>query len=471
MLPDWRDERIAELERENALLHRRVDQLEALVADLRAQLAKTSRNSSRPPSTDSATARKQRRRKRASGRTRGAQPGHEGTQRRLAPPEQVQETHDVVPEACSHCRTPLHGVDTAPMRVQRWELPEVRPEVTEWRLHALTCRSCGGVTRAAMPSELRQGWFGPRLCAFVTLLTGVLGVSKRNVQRLLSDTLGLELSLGALSKLERRASLALVAPVAEVEDALRTATCVNIDETSWSESGRKAWLWSVSTPDLALFRITPARDMATAQTLLPPDFAGVVVSDRLASYGYLDPSRRQVCWAHLDRAFEGIRERGGEGAQFGQAMKNLSRRMWHSWGQFRDGKRTRASLVAFMARLRVKVCTLLNRWAARRLPGVSGMCKQLLSIESALWTFVRLPGVEPTNNAAERALRPAVIHRKTSFGTDSPRGSLFVARMLSAAESLRRQGRSVFAFLVTLLSRIHLGLPRPSLLPVQALAP
>lgn len=463
--PDPRDVRIAELERENGELKKRVVHLEAVVANLRARLGENSRNSSKPPSSDRGDARRARRRKQPSGRPRGGQPGHGKATRQLLPPDEVT---DVLPSRCQQCHAPLRGRDPEPRRHQRIELPPITPQVHEWRLHELECSKCGHKTRAPMPAEAAQGSFGPRLIATVAVLTGMYRLSKRNAQRLLQDLMGLDVSVGTISKLERRTSRVLMAPVAAVAAAIRASPVVNIDETSWVEDKRTTWLWSATTPELAYYHIE-GRTRAVAHQVLGEDYAGIVVSDRMASYADRPPDKRQVCWAHLDRTFEGIIAHGGPGARFGQAMKNLSRRMWQTWHAFRDGKRSRPDFERSMSRLAVKVHKLLLEFSALQIPKVTPLAKNLLAVEPALWTFVHHPDVEPTKNAAERALRPGVIHRKTSFGTDSPHGSHFISRMLTTVESLRRQGRRVFTFLADLLNpnRNH---PTPSLLPAQCQA-
>lgn len=479
--PDPRDARIAELEAQvaaqAAYIHRLEAKLreyevkmaayEAQIAELQARLGENSRNSSKPPSSDRGDVRRTRRRKKPSKRSRGGQPGHPRASRPLLPPDQVTE---VLPSRCRECQAALRGRDAEPRRHQLIDLPPVKPVVHEWRLHELECTKCGHKTRAPMPAALAHGSFGPRLTATVAALTGMYRLSRRNAQRLLLDLMGLQLAVGTISKLERRTSRMLTAPVAEVASAIRAAPVVNIDETSWVEDKRTSWLWSATTPELAYYHIA-GRTRAVAHQVLGEGFEGIVVSDRMASYADHPPDRRQVCWAHLDRTFEGIRARGGPGARFGQAMKNLTARMWQTWGALRDGRATRASFERRMSRIAIKVRKVLHEFSALRIPKVTPLAENLLAIEPALWTFVDHPDVEPTNNAAERALRPGVIHRKTSFGTDSPRGSHFIARMLSTVESLKRQGRRVFTFLVDLLTpnRNH---PMPSLLPPprQALA-
>lgn len=459
-IPDPRDIRIAELEQENAELKARVAHLEVLVAELRARLGANSQNSSKPPSSDRGDARRARQRKKPSGRSRGGQPGHKKATRQMLPPDKVTE---LLPSRCRACHAALHGRDTEARRHQGIELPPVKPVVHEWRLHELECSKCGHKTRAPMPAELAQGSFGPRLTATVAALTGMYRLSKRNAQRLLKDLMGLELAVGTISKLERRTSRMLMAPVHQVAAAIQNSSVVNIDETSWVEDKRTTWLWSATTPELAYYTIA-RRTRAVAHQVLGEGFAGIVVSDRMASYADRSPDRRQVCWAHLDRTFEGILARGGPGARFGQAMKNLTARMWQAWGALREGRSCRAGFERFMSRLCIKVRKVLREFSALRIPKVTRLAENLLTIEPALWTFVHRPDVEPTNNDAERALRPGVIHRKTSFGTDSPRGSHFITRMLSTVESLRRQSRCVFTFLVDLLTT-NRNYPMPSLLP------
>lgn len=484
ILSDPRDGRIAELQAQVVAQARRIEalesklhqldqatarhqereaQLEAVIAGLRARLGENSRNSSKPPSSDRGKARRQRPRKKPSGHRRGGQLGHAKATRPLLPPEQVDRITDVLPPRCRHCDAALHGRDDHPHRHQVVELPPVKPIVYEWRLHQLACAQCGQQTRALAPAELAHGHFGPRLAATVAVLTGMYRLSKRHALRLLEDVMGLELALGTISKLERRTSRALMEPVAEVAAAIHASPVVHIDETSWTEEKRTAWLWSASTPTLAYFHIA-GRTRSVSHQILGTGFEGILVSDRMASYADRKPDKRQVCWAHLDRTFEGIIEHGGPGARFGQAMKNLTILMWRAWGKLRDGKRTRVSFERFASKLAKKVRAVLYEFSKQHIPHVSPLAENLLAIEPALWTFVHHPEVEPTNNDAERALRQGVIHRKTSFGTDSPRGSCFIARMLSTVETLRRQGRRVFTFLVELLASDRSKHPRPSLL-------
>jgi transposase len=380
------------------------------------------------------------------------------------PPEQVREVHECKPTQCKHCHADLDGNDSRPERHQRVELPKIVPEVEEFRLHTLRCPKCRKSTQAALPEELRQGAYGPQLLALIGLLTGVYRMPKRHAQRLLSEVFGIEMSLGMVSKCERRLSLALIAPVAEVGVAVCNAPHVNIDETGWFQEGQHFWLWSASTPTLAYFCIADSRGAEVAEIILGSDYGGIVTSDRLGSYGYIEPEQRQVCWAHLDRNFAALADGGGPGARLGHAMQSFSRRLWRAWHALRAGKRSQTSFQAFAHKLRRKVHAVLAEFAAQKIPKASRFAQNLLDIEPALWTFVDHPGVEPTNNAAERALRPGVLSRKISFGTRSSRGSYFIARIMSAAETLHRQGRRVYDFLVELIDCYQTGRPLPSLL-------
>ena len=208
-----------ELLEENRTLKARVAELEAQVAtllarvtDLEARLGQNSRNSSKPPSSDSPGAPKRPKRK-PSGRKRGGQPGHEGRTRELLLPEQVDEIFELKPEKCGRCGAALRGADLSPQRRQVTEVPKVKPHVTEYRLHALGCPRCGETTRAQLPAGVPSGAFGARLQAMVAVCTGVWRLSKRTAEELLRDLFGAKISLGSVSACEETVSEVLAEPV------------------------------------------------------------------------------------------------------------------------------------------------------------------------------------------------------------------------------------------------------------------
>lgn len=215
----------------------------AEVAALREQVGKNSRNSSRSPSSDPPSIPKRTPAK--SGRPRGGQPGHSGTSRTLRPVEAVKEVIPLKPSRCQQCGHALDGEDPAPVRHQVTEIPKVVAETTEYQLHTLTCPVCGGCTGAELPAGVPQGAFGPRVQAMVAVLSGQYHLSKRQIEALLGEFFGIEMGLGTVSALEQATSQALEDPVAEVHAAVKEQPVATVDETSWREGNRRAWLWVI----------------------------------------------------------------------------------------------------------------------------------------------------------------------------------------------------------------------------------
>src|SRR6266496_1798876 len=287
--------------------------LQARGVEVEARLRQDSSTSSRPPSSDPPKTQAQRRAPpppaRADGEARrqGGQPGHPGHHRSLLPEERVNRVVVVSPEACRGCGAALSADgaagDPADERVQVVELPPVRAEVTEYRLAARQCGSCGVVTRAARPAEAGAGGFGPRLQGVATLLIGRYRLSRREAVACLAELGEVELSVGALARLEQATSTALEPVVDEVATAVQPVAVANLDETGWWQGRDRAWLWTVVTETLTLFRLDPHRSRAVVQALLGADWTGIVGSDRYSAYRYLPLEQRQLGWAHLIREF------------------------------------------------------------------------------------------------------------------------------------------------------------------------
>ncbi len=460
------DARIAELTATLEKALKRIDELTAEVAELKRQLKQDSSNSDKPPSSD--PPHRPARKKPGGGKRKpGGQPGHQGASRALLPPEQVDETRDHRPRNCDECGAKLTGADPSPLRHQVTEVPPVRPTVTEHRLHSLRC-GCGATTQAGLPPGVPSGAFGARLTALVGLMTGAYRVSKRNTQQLLADCFGVRISLGSIKALEDNLSDALAGSVEEAGDYVRSeATSVHMDETGWRVRGKKAWLWTAVTSLVAVFAIRFSRGSVVAKEILGLDYDGHLVSDRWSGYVWYSAERRQVCWSHLKRDFEKLVEAGGELGSLGEALQERRRQLFKWWHRVRDGTLTRTGLQRKVKPLRAEVVDLLRQAAVctEQSPKLAGMAKEISKLEACMWAFVDHPGVEPTNNAAERALRHAVIWRKTSFGTQSARGTAFVERMLTVVTSLRLQGRDVLDFLAESAAAALTAAGPPSLLP------
>lgn len=464
---DWRDDRIEELEQENAALRARVTELEALISELEARLGKSSGNSSRPPSSDPPGTPPPALPKRT-GRKRGGQPGHSKHSRPLVPPERVTRTIVVKPEECRRCGNALEGDDPDPYRHQVTEVPKILATVEEYQLHTLDCRRCGICTRATLPPGVPAGQFGPRLQAMVSVCSGAYRMSKRGIEELVGDFFDVPIALGSVANLEQATSEAVAAPVAEVARVIREQPVVHADETGWFERSKRAWLWAAVSSHMALFLIRLSRGAKVAKELLGATFAGILISDRWSAYSWVDTARRQLCWAHLLRQFRGFQDHGPEARGIGQALEILTETMFHVWHRVRDGTSTRATLQEFIERLREHVVARLREGASCSVPAVAGRCREILELEPALWTFAYIEGVEPTNNVGEHRIRHGVMWRKTSFGTDSPSGSRFVERILTVVTTLRMQRRNVLDYVTAACEAALRGHAPPSLLPVEA---
>lgn len=466
--------RVAELEAEVAPLRAVVAQLQTRLAQLEARLNQNSQNSSRPPSSDPPAAPTRRLKPDPSGRKPGGQPGHPGKTRFLKPIQQCHEVLSVFPEACAHCQAPLlqEPSDPAlpPRRHQVLELPEVLIQTIEYQCHATACPHCHALTWAPLPPEVPRGIFGPRLQALCALLVGRHRMSRRSLQEWLWEVGGEAVSLGCLIDLEARTTQALQQSYDQVREAVQAAPVVNADETPWREGAQKAWLWSAATSWLVLFRIDRHRSRAAFELLLPPRRDGgrrTVVCDRYSAYQHLQGDERQVCWAHLLREFVELSQMTGEARRLGEALQAATGWLFELWHAYRDGEIDRAGLQGWMGRVQGQFRELLalakssDHWRAAPLG------RELLKQWECLWTFVGVPGVEPTNNAGERAVRPGVLWRKCSFGHQGEGGRRFVERMLTVVGSLRLQGRAVLEYLEAAIRAAQGGVP-PSLLPEPA---
>lgn len=437
--------------------------LEARLAALEVRLGQDSSNSSKPPSSDPPHAKPAPPRV-PSGRRKGGQPGHPKQSRPDLPPDTVVELR---PGSCAKCRHPLAGADAEPLRHQVVEIPPVRPHVTEYRRHRLPCPRCGRVTCAALPAEVRGG-YGPRVQAVCAVLSGAYRVGKRGVSRLCRDLFGVPISPAAVCDLQRETAAALE-PVVREAHAHVVGKPANVDETGWREGTKRGWLWVAVTAGVTVFLVRLSRARAVLADLIP-GAPGVLTTDRYPAYGHLQTSGRQVCWAHLRRDFQAMIDRRNDGSAVGEDLLMHADILLGQWKRVRDGTLTRRGYrQSYLGWVRTEVGALLRRGAAGGCAATAGVCRELVAVEPALYTFASVEGVEPTNNTAERALRHAVCWRKTSYGTDSAGGSRFVERVLTAVATCRQQGRGVLDFLTACCRAAREGGDSPSL--VQPAAP
>lgn len=441
-------------------------QMQARLLELEEQVRLTSRNSSKPPSSDGPARERRYPERPKSGRRCGGQPGHPGVKRALIPLPAVDQVYPCWPVERCACGGEIRVADAPCERHQVFELPAIRPHVTEYQRYAGVCTGCGHRWEGTLPAGVPRGQFGPGVLALIALLAGEYHLSTRQIQRLLHEVFHLDMGVGTVSQVQEPVSAALAAVVTEAQGAVRQARVVNVDETGHRQGIRRQWLWVAVSAMQSVFRIDPHRNQAAAQALLGTDFTGIVGSDRYSAYGWMAPTHRQLCWAHLLRDFQRMAERSGPAGDIGAELLAYGRALFALWHRWHDGLLARAQFEQFMGLLRQIVKLTLTAGAHCSHRATEHTCQNLLELEEALWTFVNTPGVDPTNNAAERALRGYVIRRKLSFGSQSTRGNQFIERLSTVVATCRQHDRAVLTYLHNVIAAFFFGRPAPPLVPV-----
>ncbi len=462
----------------NRHLVQRVQRAEALAARLRDELRDamraaparaaapepmaTASNSSLPPSANPPGA-KRPTVKRPTGRKPGGQVGHVGVSRELLPVERMNHVIAHRPAVCRHCHAALDS--RAPARLvgrhQVAELPEVAVTLSEHQSFACVCGRCGKETRGLIPAEIAASTTGPRLCAAIGLLGAWVKGSRRAVAEVVADVLGSPMALGSVSAREAELSEALAAPYQQLVEQVAQAPVKYVDETGWKQKGKSRWLFVAATDREAVFRIEKTRTYPALLRLLGGEALGVICSDRAAIYDLWPLGRRGLCWAHLKRDFVAMSERGGEGERVAVQALDITSKVFALWRGFRRGRMSRRALRRGVGPLQKQMRHVLESGAQCGQEKSAGLCRALLKREKAMWRFVSTAGLGPTNNLAERMLRPAVIWRKKSFGSHSRDGCLYVQRMLSVIQSLRLRGQNVMNYLTEAVQSLRRGLSPP----------
>jgi transposase len=443
-------------------LEREVQQLREELAELRRQLSRNSGNSSTPPSANPPWAPRPVSKK-PSGRKPGGQPGHEGHHRELLPVEQVDEVVKHRPAQCKHCGARF-GDSMAGQLIDRHqvsELPRRAVKVTEHQAIACTCRRCGQITRQRIPEELTRSVLGVRLSAAIAFVSARVHGSRRAVEELLEEVLGAPLALGTVMAREREITQALSEPYRQAKQMIQKASAKNVDETGWKRAGR--FLWVAATRSLAVFHLDPCRNRDAMHELLGQKINGTICTDRFGVYEKVPIERRGLCWSHLKRDFNDLAEQKGPARKIGDAGLEICTQLFDLWHRFRDRRMSRSALHRLLMPVRKKMNKLLKRGRRSRAKQAARFCRELLRLEPALWTFARVKGIEPTNNHAERMLRPAVMWRKQSLGSHSVGGCRFVERMMTVLQTLRLRGRSVMDYLEQTIHALRRGVSPPPL--------
>jgi transposase len=302
------------------------------------------------------------------------------------------------------------------------------------------------------------------MIAFVALLMACFRQSKRRTSLFVTSILNIPCCPSLTVKHQTIATQALQPAYGELVAALPTQPHLNGDESPTKEGPIKSWLWTFVAATFTVFALRGSRAATAITELLGETFAGVLSCDRAKMYW--QSGRLQWCWAHLKRDFQAlIDDPDHQVKRLGHDLMRPTQELFRHWSRCRDGTITRAGFQRLMQPIRREIDSLLLRGVFSANPRLIGMCGELYEHREWLWTFLNNEGVEPTNNAAERSLRHAVIWRKLSFGTQSAAGSRFVETLLTTIETCRQQKRNVFEFVTESVEDHFHHRQRPSLLP------
>jgi hypothetical protein len=437
-----------------------------------AQLKKNSTDSSKPPSSDNPRDKNQQP-KTDNGNNKkrkpGGQPGHKGSMRELIPVEEVDDVVHFYPEKCENCGKALPQDETAnevgePFRWQVAEIEPIKPIVTEYQGHTTLCE-CGCQTAASLPPEVLTSNFGARLTSIIAYLAAVLHVSRRGTCEFCETLLNINISLGSVQNLLEGASDALDEIDNRLKDALPKEPALNSDETGW----RDRWLWIFVASTFIYFQAAKSRSSQVLVDVLGNVYKGILCVDRWGAYTKYHKGLFQICWAHLKRDFRGILKIG-EAAQaedaivFAQTMEKLRRKIMAVWYLFKDGHISRSELINKTKSARNAMRRCLMQYMHSEEKSVRTLSNKLFKRFDDLFTFIFYEGIEPTNNIAERGIRPAVQWRKICFGNRSDNGAALTSRLLTVTRTCWLQKRNPLEFLVDAVTAHRSGQTAPTLI-------
>jgi transposase len=437
-----------------------------------AQLKKNSKDSSKPPSSDSPKDKESKPDKKNGKKRRpGGQPGHKGTYRKLIPVDEADKVIPHYPDKCDDCGKKLPQDKNAnvvgdPIRKQITEIPPIKPTVTEHQYNTVEC-TCGCQTTASIPPEINKSSFGPRLTAIIAYLAAVLHVSRRGSREFCETLLNVPICLGSIQNLLEDTSNALESPDKELKDALPQEPVINADETKWNDR----WLWIFVTSTFIYFQVAKSRASIVLVDIFGKIYNGILCVDRWGAYTKYHKGLIQFCWAHLKRDFLGILKEG-EAIQsedaiiFAKTMDKLRKRLMAIWYEYKNGKISRAELIKKVRPIKNKIKRRLKDHISSGEKCAQVFAKNLLKDFDNLFTFIYHEGVEPTNNIAERGIRPAVQWRKICFGNRSDNGAVLTSRLLTITRTCWLQKRNPLEFLVDAITAKRANQLAPSLLIV-----
>ena len=441
---------------------RRIAELEKQVAELLAQVArlsKNSSNSSKPQSSDIVKPPKPNNPK--GPRQQGGQPGHKGTARPPFRANQIDRVEELHPTACPHGHNGKIE-PTGQFKVQQVaKLRENPLEITEYRLHAYRCSLCGQVIWGRLPPGVIEGQlFAPRLQALIAYMKGSLHASYSGLEEFCREVLDINVARSYLCNTIARVNDALARPYQELAEHIPTEPVLHIDESGWKDQGLKYWIWVFCTSMVSFFCIAKSRGSMVLEEVLGKAYSGTIVS----AYVKYANRLQQFCLAHLIRDIKFLATLPDEAdKRFGERLLTDFKRLFHFW-HLRE-KIPKERFDRIMLRIKDRVLRLAQMQALGERSKSRTLARRLVKHGEAIFRFLFDPAVAPTNNAAERGIRTAVIDRRITQGSRSLMGREWNARIWTVLGTCRKQGRSAWEFLQNALSAHYFQTPTPSLLP------
>ena len=454
----------AALRAEMASLREAMTRLEKLLETLNVRLSKDSHNSHKPPGSDGPQA-PPRPPTPPSGRKRGGQPGHKGKARQALPEGCEKRTEEIRLTACPHCACALPPeAITGTVTHRVLDLVHELTEVIAYRLDEGCCPHCHRAVRAELPAEA-QTELGPRLRALVAYLRTQGRMSLGPLQFYCREVLHVDVSRGWLHESGTLVSEALAPAWQALADEIRTAEVLNMDETGFGRKDRD-WIWVALSARAVLFHFSTTRSAEGLKAIVPKHYAGVLCTDRYGAYHTLKDAVRQYCWAHLRREFIALSESEDTTvARLGKQMLAEQEEVFTQWHAFRQGVIDRTGLRQLSALVLARLKRTLHAASQLQHKAARALGRDLIWNWNRLWVFLKVDGVEPTNNAAERALRPLVILKKIFQRLPSPAGKKFFERLLSLGATARIRGVPYFDWLIQALRAARQSRPLPVLEP------
>ena len=455
-----------QLRAENAQLRAQVDNLTRQVAKLTeqvARLSKNSSNSSKPPSSDIVNPPKPDSPK--GPRRQGGQPGHPGANRPPFRPDQIDRVEELRPSACPHGHQgPLEPIGE-PKIQQVAELPDKPLEIIEYHLEGCRCAACGQVVWPQLPPGVVEGQlFGPRLQALIGYMKGALHASYTGLEEFCRDVLGIDVSRSHLCNAIARVSAALADPYQQLAQHVPTEPVLHIDETGHKDNGKRHWIWVFCTAAITFFCIAKSRAAKVLEEVLGKTYGGTIVSDFFSAYVKYANRLQQFCLAHLIRDIKFLTTLPGEAdKRLGQRLLVEFKRLFHLWHLREKIPKDRFDRVMF--RIKDRVLRLAAGCAEGEPSKSRTLARRVVKHGEAIFRFLFDAAVEPTNNAAERGVRTAVIDRRITQGSRSLMGRQWNERIWTVLGTCRKQGRSAWRFLQDALLAFHSHGPAPSLIP------